>query len=332
MTKKQQQKKKKKTAHGQPEQDNFFARLESENAPPAQETKPSRLDSEIVIAFVAAVGVNLEPAEDATERRLNDLGYKVERIRVTKHVLPALDDRAQAEFENDYDRINTMMDVGTEARKNHGNEIVALGIAAEIAKRRKINSNIPRTAYLVHSLKHPQEVRKLREIYPRGFYLIGLHSPGETRVKHLCGRPGITLTLADKLILRDRKESDDWGQQLIDTFHLADFFSGWRYGDDPEQNKRWNELLAKSIYRFIDVVFGHPNKTPTFGEYSMFLAFSAALRSADLSNSSQESTGTGCSLGNRLREPTHTHGSAVISCKRTGGCRCVRGKAERRES
>jgi len=34
---------------------------------------------------------------------------------------------------------------------------------------------------------------------------------------------------------------------------------------------------------YFNVLFGHPYETPTFDEYAMFIAFSAALRSADLS-------------------------------------------------
>lgn len=276
-------KKKQKGAGTTAGQDNFFAQLESAAEPIAQLPPAPRSDSELIVAFVAAVGVNLTPAEDATEARLRELGYAVERIRVTENVLPYLDQRACSKFTSDYERINAMMDIGTAARRIHGDDVIALGITSEISKRREKSNGSKRIAYLVHSLKHPSEVRKLREIYTRGFYLIGLHSPGESRISHLCSRPGITEELAEKLVERDRKENVHFGQQLIDTFHLADFFSGWRCGSDGKGSERWEMLLKNSLNRFIDLMFGHPNKTPTFGEYAMFLAFSAALRSADLS-------------------------------------------------
>lgn len=37
------------------------------------------------------------------------------------------------------------------------------------------------------------------------------------------------------------------------------------------------------IRRLVEIWFGHPNRTPTFDEYAIYMAHSAALRSADLS-------------------------------------------------
>ncbi|MFO2375906.1 cytidine deaminase, partial [Pseudomonas aeruginosa] len=41
--------------------------------------------------------------------------------------------------------------------------------------------------------------------------------------------------------------------------------------------------LKAQLWRVIDILFGQPYVTPTFDEYAMFMAFSASLRSADLS-------------------------------------------------
>lgn len=240
-------------------------------------------NSEIIIGFVAAVGVDLTHAEGATKNRLEQIGYQVVRVRVTTDILPVLDPTAAQAFSNDFQRIRKMMDVGTTARAIHGSDVIAKGIAAKIADLRRANQGTEKIAYLVHSLKHPEEVRCLREIYHRGFYLIGVHSPPESRRKYLSSLNGIGRPEAKKLMDRDRGENFDFGQQLIDTFHLSDFFIGWEENDDPEMRNKSILLLKNSIERFIEIIFGHPNKTPAFGEYAMFLAFTTALRSADLS-------------------------------------------------
>lgn len=49
-------------------------------------------DSEIIIAFVGAVGVNLNTAEEAAKEKLEEIGYRVVRIRVTKDVFPVWTD------------------------------------------------------------------------------------------------------------------------------------------------------------------------------------------------------------------------------------------------
>jgi len=240
-------------------------------------------ESEIVIAFVAAIGVNLFHAEEAARWKLEQIGYRVIRIRVTTDVLPRLDASASQNFSNDFTRIWRMMEIGTEARKKYGSDVVALGIAAEIGRKRPAKEETKKTAYLVHSLKHPDEVRCLREIYPRGFYLIGVHSPPESRRKYLVSLKGIGRPEAKRLMDRDKKENRDFGQQLVDTFHLSDFFAGWEESENAETQRRSVTLLKNSIERFVEIMFGHPYRTPAFGEYAMFLAFSTALRSADLS-------------------------------------------------
>lgn len=255
--------------------------------------------NELVIAFVAAAGVNLTIAEEAVRKRLDLFGYANEEVKITRNVLTKLDPAASENFAKDYERIGKMMDIGTEARRQHGTDILAKGIACEIAERRKKPGFTSRTAFLVHSLKHPDEVRKLRELYPRGFYLIGVHAHPAMRRAHLMNIRRMSEPEAKRLMDRDKKEDLKFGQQVNDTFHLSDFFVGWG-GDDeaavvqstlgdwagetPEGDASKNRRRVEtSICRFIDIIFGHPHKTPTFGEYAMFLAFTSSLRSGDLS-------------------------------------------------
>ncbi len=80
---------------------------------------------------------------------------------------------------------------------------------------------------------------------------------------------------AIKLVERDRLEGDKkHGQRVNATFHLADFFV---------QVTDSHDRLRYDIRRLVGLWFGDPFITPTFDEYAMFMAFSAALRSADLS-------------------------------------------------
>jgi cytidine deaminase len=78
---------------------------------------------------------------------------------------------------------------------------------------------------------------------------------------------------AKKLIERDSKEDNEFGQNLSNAFHLGDVFV-----DATDR-----EAANNSIERFISALFGSNEITPTHDEYGMYLAKSAALRSADLS-------------------------------------------------
>jgi cytidine deaminase len=68
------------------------------------------------------------------------------------------------------------------------------------------------------------------------------------------------------------RDTDDLGQNVQDTFPLADVFVD---STNPDGAKR-------SILRFLDLLFGTAIHTPTKDEYAMFHAQAASLRSAAL--------------------------------------------------
>lgn len=171
------------------------------------------------------------------------------------------------------------MDAGNQARQETGdNSVLALGVAAKIASGRSTDPNglrhRPRHAYIINSLKHPDEVTRLREIYPEGFYLIGVYSDEKRRHGYLTENKRILVEQAEALMKRDEDEHLPHGQRTSDTFHLSDFFV--RVDEDRDK-------LCKGLWRILNLLFGRPYETLTFDEYAMFMAFSAALRSADLS-------------------------------------------------
>ena len=73
---------------------------------------------------------------------------------------------------------------------------------------------------------------------------------------------------------RDASEiGENLGQQLRDTFHLADVFIDGIAHDQ----------MKTGIMRFIEAFFGKTDTTPRKDEYGMYAAKSASLRSAGLS-------------------------------------------------
>lgn len=134
---------------------------------------------------------------------------------------------------------------------------------------------MPKTAYVIDSLKRPEEVAMLRVLYSSGFLLLGVHSDLQRREQHLINNKGMTVEQAQKLIERDQAESKELhGQRVNDTFHLADFFV--RISESHDR-------LRCDVQRLVELWFGNPFLTPSFDEYAMFMAFASALRSADLS-------------------------------------------------
>ena len=238
------------------------------------------LDSELIIGLVCAVGTEKNLVIDLLKESLGRAGYTVQTIKVSGEVIPLLAE--VPDYKNDeYHRIWNSMDAGNRARLLSGDDsVLALGVATHIfALREKDDKDLPqplaKTAFIIDSLKRPEEVEKLRLIYPSGFILVGVHVDETRRRRRLMQDLGITELNAEKLISRDAEEDEvDHGQQVNRTFHLADFFV--RISDNHDQ-------LRGDIKRMVELWFGNPFITPTFDEHAMFLAFSAALRSADLS-------------------------------------------------
>lgn len=235
-------------------------------------------DSELVIGLVAAVGTDLEGITNHLETRLRSLGYHVKHVRISQDIIPLIAS-VPSKPSDEYSRISTFMDAGNQARKqSRDNSILALGAASWIASKRDNSEGNPKPAkkcaYLIRSLKHPEEVERLRDIYALGFYLIGVHCDEKRRHSYLFNDKRIESAAAEKLMTRDKDEHIEHGQRVTDTFHMADFFVRLE-GD--------NDQLKNSLWRVLDIMFGYPYYTPTFDEYAMFLAFAASLSSADLS-------------------------------------------------
>jgi deoxycytidylate deaminase len=225
---------------------------------------------ELVLGIVSAVGTEYQQVTSPLKERLELFGYQVHEVRVSE-LLPAHEGET-----TEYKRIKHYMESGDSMRKsNDNNAILAAGVAQKIAGIRGNDSSPGKNAYIVNSLKHPREVEFLRKVYGDGFYLIGIHASEIRRRKRLTQDKGCTETQANELIKIDEDESfNDHGQKTRDTYHLADFFLSIGGNTDQIKNR---------LQRFLELIFSHPYKNPTFDEFAMFMAFNSSVRSGDLS-------------------------------------------------
>ncbi|MFD0707957.1 anti-phage dCTP deaminase [Photorhabdus akhurstii] len=234
-------------------------------------------DSEVVIGLVGAVGTDLEIIKDSITQKLNAFRYDVLEIRISSEIISVL--RGIPSTKDNYERISCLMSEGNYLREtSQDNSILALAAAAKISKGRRKKHTLPtpsvRKAYIINSLKHPDEVNALRDIYANGFFLIGVYTSESQRLRNLIVDKCINEIKARELINRDSNEGNKWGQHTRDTYELSDFFINY----DGNKNRTDN-----NIWRILDLIFGNPYVTPTFDEYAMFMAFSSSLRSGDLS-------------------------------------------------
>lgn len=224
-------------------------------------------EGELVIGIVSAVGTESKRVIETLTDRLKLFGYDAQEIRVSS-ILPRPENDV-----SEYERIKHFMMEGDRLRENSKNDaILAAGVAKKIAENR--NGSLVKKAYIVNSLKHPREVEFLRKVYADGFYLIGIHADIKRRHNFLTEDKGCTQEQANELIKIDEDESLDHGQKTRDTYHLADFFLN--FGNNIDQ-------IKNGLQRFLELIFSHPYKNPTFDEFAMFMAFNSSVRSGDLS-------------------------------------------------
>jgi len=258
--------------------------------------------SELVFGLVAAVGTNLDPLVEALTRWLHDVSYTVPE---PLHVIKLLDGVKGFEIKNSevYDKeqqYHRKMDAGNAFREKVSsdsalavlcvNNIRAYrkkeqtkGLSKKDARKIKSPESIPlhRHAYILKSLKRPEEVALLRKVYGNSFLLIAAYSSLNIRRKNLATKIAETKNLeidqcwsfADALIERDAFEINvDHGQNVRSTFHLADAFI-----DVTDK-----AAADVAVSRLIRIVFGHQFETPGRDEVGLCHAYTSALRSADL--------------------------------------------------
>jgi deoxycytidylate deaminase len=244
---------------------------------PASQALPG-LDTEIVLGIVGAVGTDLDLIERSVSDYIKSFGYVPNVLRVSSF-LKQIDVSGlgvKLFKAPEARRINSSMDAGNAIRSfSKDDGFLAYYAASLIQKLRgSAGRTLGKTIHIVRSLKHPKEVEALRKIYGPGFFLLGVYTSVEDRLEYLL-RLGVSQDDARRLLRRDEEEAHSFGQKTQDTFHLSDAF--------VHLESRSPGRARAQIERFIDLLFGNPFHTPTQDEHAMFLAFSSALRSGDLS-------------------------------------------------
>lgn len=267
-----------------------------------------RQSLELVIAFVGPVASGVSSACRSMQKQLEeDFGYTVEYIKVSSLI---------GEFAHQVDevippglvgaeRIKAFQHVGSKLRERFDPGYLADRALEKISLTRRGSdafvevANGPdvvlqkRAAYIIDSLKNPEELNKLKLVYGKLCWVVTVFAPHEVRERRLRIAGSDELAVLD-VMKRDAEEGILTGQKVSATAHLADYFI--RNHTDVADN------LTAPVKRFLEVVFNTKLHTPTIDETGMIKAAAAAIRSACLSrqvgaaiySSKNELLGTGC--------------------------------------
>jgi hypothetical protein len=266
---------------------NALSASQAEGEPLAPSDPKTSEFPELIFAFAAPVGVDLSTLVQGLQESLDAVGYRHKHIKLSG--LLRNFERWTAVPESPVDkRYEALMNAGDEFREEiKSGDALAMLAVGEIREHRQQEGGdakepVVRQAYILDSLKHPDEVKTLRTIYGSAFVLISAYAPKDARVEELARRIArsnhaakrdVHKGAAQRIVDRDEAESGKaLGQNMRDTFPLADVFI------EVEREKATKD----SIRRFVNLLFGYPFETPTREEHGMFHAQAAAFRSGSL--------------------------------------------------
>lgn len=233
----------------------------------------SQNDSELVMALIGPVGCNRRLIVQIIIDLAAHYSYKVVQIHLSDALKPYVE--VPDPQGDEYIRVSDLMQAGNELRRRTNDKAIFAKLAAAEINAQRSSCEGRRVIFLIDSLKRPEEVEELRNIYGDGFYLFAIHSAEESRDKYLQNHCHILDEKNRKaLISRDKDDQLGHGQATSEAFHLADFF----VAEDGNNTRVWHMME-----RFFDLIFGKPFLTPTFHEYAMYMAYVASMKSADLS-------------------------------------------------
>jgi deoxycytidylate deaminase len=252
--------------------------------------------SELVIALVAAIGTDVGMVANRIATELTTYGYESQTLRLSSY----LAEYAGVSFvDMPFDEgVSAAMDAGDLLRQSwERGDALALHAVSDIVAERGERADVvvepvpgqqepatlPRFAFILRSLKTPEELNTLRAIYGSHLVVVGAYSPRASRLEHLAAEIGKSRENEDRstwthqpetLVERDEREEmvEAGGQDVRGTFHLADFFVR---ADDEK-------VAKEDIERTCAVLFGDPFRTPTRDEHAQFVATGAALRSSEM--------------------------------------------------
>jgi deoxycytidylate deaminase len=254
---------------------------------PERHSEPGPVHPELFIGLVAAVGTDHDQLCSIVEETLRSFGYRTFPVRLTT-LLRSVPRFKHLKTTPVDEYIRSHQKAGDEFREAIGQQsaLASLGITLIRDLRKQQSGEKDRvagpSAYLIRSLKTPEEVKLLREVYGNAFILIASSAPYNVRRRYLAAQIAQSrhefqqdkyLSVAEELIQADQEEEGNtFGQNLKNAFHLADIFV------DTADVKR----LREAINRCLELVFGNTFHTPTRDEYGMFHALAASLRSSEL--------------------------------------------------
>jgi deoxycytidylate deaminase len=238
-------------------------------------------EHELVLGLVYGAGADVEPVHRLLAERLQPYGYTLRAVHLSDY-FPAVLGREPFNRETP-NATRDLQNMGDDLRRLTDDKAVLAKLATFLmaAKRAHGMSGPGRVAWLLRSLRRPEEVDELRKLYGPRFVLLGVHVPEAIRQDTAEERrqrwatvttDPVSVEAAADLQRDEEDRTVDYGQAMRKTFAQSDFFIDAR---SPTR-------LGQTLPRTVKLIFGEPFVPPQRDEQAMYLAFTAGLRSSEM--------------------------------------------------
>ena len=182
-------------------------------------------------------------------------------------------------------------------------------------------------AYILDSLRHPDEVKLLRHLYQDAFVLIGVVCAERRRIERIMGKyEGASEADARLFMERDANAKEKHGQHVADAFHLSDYFIDNTVNRSGPSAKHWD--VPEKLSRLVKIIAHSELIRPNGEETAMYHAHSAQMQSACLSRQVGAAlvdiegnvVATGCERGSESGRRGLRRGSRFGKCSRFSMC------------
>jgi cytidine deaminase len=255
---------------------------------------------ELVFGLVVPLGVDKSVVTKVLRQSLQQTaGYKSRIVKISALLREYGKQIEAIDAADPLDRKRLLMNLGDQLRRNwnaynardakRGEFGAILAISGILQHRVRLNTarSVEHTAdrpldvvpvggfaYIIDSLKHPDELDHLRRVYGPAFISIGVYSPPQRREHDLVldALDAAQSAAVPDLMRRDEGDSK-LGQRVGDAFYATDFI--------VDATKDADEIRPE-VDRLVRLLFGDVFVTPTVDEYGMFLARAAQARSGSM--------------------------------------------------
>ena len=208
-----------------------------------------------------------------------DETIRSDACRLLRNILKTVDDDFSNKNQSSTQRIKKLQKKGNSLREKYGNNIIAAlsiyFITENLHKNDVLENEGSRYAYVIDSLKHPDEVKLLRTVFREAFCMIGAVASDSVRKRRLQDQKHLTESEFEEISQLDAGKDNKNGQQTTKAILESDYFFENNY-DTPEK-------INQECKRLLNLLFQSAIVTPRQDEYGMHLAFATADKSACLS-------------------------------------------------